>query len=160
MAQSLSHMKDKNLELVSDLSNKQLDSITLSASGKNLDADGFSPIVLAYIGDAVFEVIIRRFVMAHGNVSANKMHKITSSYVSAASQAAIIKQLYDVLTEEELLVFKRGRNAKSGSVAKNQSMSDYRHATGFESLIGYLYLKHREDRIYELLENVIHWQYQ
>ena len=133
--------------------------LTLSDSKNELNPDDFSPIVLAYIGDAVYEVIIRRFVMAHGNVSANKMHKITSSFVSASSQSEIVKKLQDVLTDEEKAVYKRGRNAKSGSVAKNQTMSDYRHATGFEALIGYLYLKNKTDRIYELLNDFIRGEF-
>ena len=130
---------------------------SLKDSKNNLNPDDFSPIVLAYIGDAVYEVMIRRFVMSHGNVSPNKMHKITSSYVSASAQSEIVKKIQDLLTDEEKAVYKRGRNAKSGSVAKNQTMSDYRHATGFEALIGYLYLQGRTDRIYELLNDCIIW---
>ena len=136
----------------------ELSGLFLSDSKKELNPDDFSPIVLAYIGDAVYEVIIRRFVMSHGNVSANKMHKITSSYVSASSQSEFAKKIQDILTEEEKTVYKRGRNAKSGSVAKNQTMSDYRHATGFEALIGYLYLQNKTDRIYELLNDCIKWE--
>lgn len=118
----------------------------------DLDPEEYSPLALAYIGDAVYDVIIRQRVMALGNASVNKMHKLTSSHVAAAAQAELIKKLKPYLTEKEISVYKRGRNAKSGSVAKNQSMADYRHATGFEALIGYLYLKKETDRIYELLD--------
>lgn len=119
------------------------------ASG--LNPNDFSPLNLAYIGDAVYEVLIRSYVMAQGKCSVNQMHKKTSSLVQASAQSEMIRLIQEDLTEEELAAFKRGRNAKSGTIAKNQSMSDYRRATGFEALVGYLYLMNRTDRIYELV---------
>lgn len=110
-----------------------------------------SPLILAYIGDAVYELIIRSFVINKGNKPVNKLHKDSASLVNAKTQAEFINLLKDYLTEEELRIYKRGRNTTSHSVAKNASVSDYRQATGFEALIGYLYLCNKTDRISELI---------
>lgn len=115
------------------------------------DIRTYSPLTLAYIGDGVFDLVIRSVVVGKGNTSPNNLHKHTSQIVKAATQAAMIDALEDVLTEEEADAYRRGRNAKSHSVAKNASVGDYRKATGFESLIGYLYLCNRIDRIMELV---------
>ncbi len=112
----------------------------------------YSPLALAYIGDAVYELIIRSLVLNEGNRQVQKMHKRTSSMVQASAQARIITALNDRLTEEEHAVYKRGRNAKSMSPAKNQSVSDYHKATGFEALMGYLYLKKEWKRMLELIK--------
>lgn len=116
-----------------------------------LDPNAYSPLQLAYIGDAVYEVLIRSIVMKGGRSQMNKMHKKTSSLVQASAQSHLIQVIMEDLTPEEAAVFKRGRNAKSGTMAKNQSMSDYRRATGFEALMGYLYLTGQTGRIYELV---------
>ena len=108
---------------------------------QEVDIKEYSPLALAYIGDAVYELIIRSLVLNEGNRQVQKMHRRTSSMVQASAQARIITALNDRLTEEEHAVYKRGRNAKSMSPAKNQSVSDYHKATGFEALMGYLYLK-------------------
>ena len=113
----------------------------------------YSPLVLAYIGDAVYEVVIRTKVINHGSMQVNKMHKKSSSLVKAETQASLIKVLEEELTEEELAAFKRGRNAKSVSTAKNASVIDYRMATGFESLIGYLYLSEQYERMITLISH-------
>lgn len=112
----------------------------------------YSPLALAYIGDAVYELIIRSLVLNEGNRQVQKMHKRTSSMVQASAQARIITALNDRLTDEEHAVYKRGRNAKSMSPAKNQSVSDYHKATGFEALMGYLYLKKEWKRMLELIK--------
>ena len=118
---------------------------------READVRSFSPLTLAYIGDAVYDLIIRTVVVEQGNKAANLLHRSTVKYVNAAAQAAIIEALSDVLTQEELAVYKRGRNAKSHTAAKNASIEDYRKATGMEALIGYLYLSDRMDRILELI---------
>lgn len=111
-----------------------------------------SPLVLAYMGDAVYELIIRTQIVAKGNKQVNKMHNEAKNYVKASAQAALAKKIHPFLTEEEIAVFKRGRNAKSATTAKNATMTDYRNATGFEALVGYLYLKGDMDRLNLLLQ--------
>ncbi len=111
------------------------------------DASQYSPLVLAYIGDAVYEVMIRTKVVAGGNTQVRKMHKHTAGLVKAAAQAEILGAVWDDLTDEEREIAKRGRNAHPSSTAKNASIHDYRMATGFEALIGYLYLADRHDRL-------------
>lgn len=113
----------------------------------------FSPLTLAYIGDAVYELIIRTKVINQGSIQVNKMHKKSASLVKAKAQADLIKVLEPQLTEEEHRIYKRGRNAKSGSMAKNATMQDYRMATGFEALAGYLYLSNQHARLFELVKN-------
>lgn len=117
---------------------------------KQADAGTYSPLVLAYIGDAVYELMIRTKIVNNGNMQVNKLHRKSSSLVKAKTQADLIKALKPYLTEEETAVFKRGRNARSATVAKNADMTDYRMATGFEALIGWLFLSERFDRMTEL----------
>ena len=119
------------------------------------DVRNYSPLTLAYIGDAVYEIIIRTLLVEKGNRSANSLHKDAIHFVKAGAQAKIILSLEGELTEEEMDVFKRGRNAKSYTMAKNASMSDYRHATGFEALVGYLYLQGKQDRLIFLVKKGI-----
>ncbi len=112
----------------------------------------YSPLTLAYIGDAVYDLIIRTLVVKKGNQQVQKLHKETITMVQASAQARMITALNDQLSEEEHAVYKRGRNAKSASPAKNQSISDYHKATGFEALLGYLYLKNDWKRMMELIK--------
>ena len=112
----------------------------------------YSPLTLAYIGDAVYDLIIRTLVVNKGNQQVQKLHKETITMVQASAQARMITALNDQLSEEEHAVYKRGRNAKSASPAKNQSISDYHKATGFEALLGYLYLKKDWQRRMELIK--------
>ncbi|RKD33813.1 Mini-ribonuclease 3 [Thermohalobacter berrensis] len=114
-----------------------------------------SPLQLAYIGDAVYELFIRNFLLKEMNISVNELHKQAVRYVKAESQAEIIHSLKDKLSDEEWAIVKRGRNAKTGSVPKNANLSDYRYATGFEALIGFLYLVGKRERILELLNTAI-----
>ena len=107
---------------------------------KEVDMKAYSPLTLAYIGDAAYELVIRTMVVEKGNRQASQLHRLTTSYVKAQAQAAMIEALEPELTEEELAIYKRGRNAKSYTSAKNASILDYRKATGLEALIGYLYL--------------------
>lgn len=112
----------------------------------------YSPLTLAYIGDCVYELIIRTNLVYMGNAPVNTLNKKASDYAKAGTQAKIIEAVMDELTEEEQATYKRGRNAHSFSKAKNATAGDYRKATGFESLIGYLYLQKRFDRITEIVK--------
>ena len=112
----------------------------------------YSPLALAYIGDGVYELFIRTYVLSRGNMPVNKMHKASRELVRATAQAKLYHLIENMLTEEELQVLKRGRNAKSISAPKNADITEYRHATGVEALIGYLYLEGRIDRINEIIE--------
>lgn len=118
----------------------------------DIDIVSYPPLTLAYIGDAIYEIIIRTYVVINTNTQVNKLHKMTSNLVKAKTQSDMIKSLYYELTEEELRIFKRGRNAKSVSVAKNASVTEYRTATGFEALMGYLYLNNETERMMELIK--------
>lgn len=118
---------------------------------KKPDARAYSPLTLAYLGDAVYEIIIRSIIVSQSNAPVQKLHKRSSDLVKASAQAGIIKKIEEMLNEDELAVYKRGRNAKSYTVAKNASMTDYRMATGFEALMGYLFLQGQVERILELV---------
>ena len=115
------------------------------------DLRTYSPLTLAYIGDAVFELVVRTVLVERKNTQAEKLHKAATKVVKAETQALMIEALKEELTEEELAVFKRGRNAKAFTRAKNATMSEYRRATGFEALMGYLYLKGDLERMIHLV---------
>ncbi len=112
---------------------------------------GYSPLALAYIGDAVYELIIRTAVVGRANRPVNDLHRITVRYVNAGTQARMAEALFDSLTQEEQDVYRRGRNAKPHTTAKNASLTDYKKATGLEALFGYLYLGGNKERILELV---------
>lgn len=118
-----------------------------------IDVCSYSPLALAYMGDAVYEVLIRTRVMNRGSMQVNKMHKKSASLVKAEAPARMIQALQEELTEEETAVYKRGRNAHSASSAKNASIRDYRMATGFEALVGYLYLTGQYERLLKLVHD-------
>lgn len=112
----------------------------------------YSPLVLAYIGDGVYELYVRsRTIEEHSSMPAHKLHLHTVKYVKAEAQSKSITAVSDMLTEEETAVFKRGRNAKSPTSAKNADIRDYRRATGFEALLGYLYLSGNTKRLNEIM---------
>ena len=115
------------------------------------DVREYSALTLAYIGDAVYEIIIRSYIVGKGNAPVERLHKRSSRLVKAETQANLIMAIEDQLTEEEHAVYKRGRNAKSYTKAKNATVADYRRATGFEALMGYLYLQGRLVRMVELI---------
>ena len=119
---------------------------------REVDIKEYSPLTLAYIGDSIYDLIIKSLVVNEGNKQVQKMHQETSSYVQASAQSQMMRKIQEYLTEEEHAVYKRGRNAKSVSPAKNQSITDYRRAKGFEALIGYLYLKKELKRMLELVK--------
>ena len=120
---------------------------------QEVDTQSYSPLALAYIGDSIYDLIIKSLVLNEGNKQVNKLHKETSTYVQASAQSLMMRTLQELLTEEEHAIYKRGRNAKSVSPAKNQSLTDYRRATGFESLMGYLYLKKEWKRMLDLVKS-------
>jgi len=122
---------------------------------EEVDLRNYSPLTLAFLGDCVFDLIIRTVIVERGNRAPESLHKKKSAVVKANTQAKMAESMLDILTEEELSIYKRGRNAKSYSVAKNASVSDYRKATGFEALLGYLYLQDRVDRIIVLVKNAL-----
>ena len=115
------------------------------------DLRTYSPLTLAYIGDAIFELVVRTVLVERKNTQAEKLHKAATKIVKAETQALLIEAVKDDLTEEELAVYKRGRNAKAVTRAKNATMSEYRRATGFEALMGYLYLKGDMERMIKLI---------
>ena len=118
-----------------------------------LQPSQYSALALAYIGDAVYDLIIRTIVIDLGAGHVKNFHRMTSSVVKAEAQAKLMKILEDKLTEEEVAYYRRGRNAKSATSAKNASIVDYRIATGFEALVGYWYLTHQMERAMKLLHD-------
>lgn len=116
------------------------------------EINSYSPLVLAYVGDCVYELIVRTILVEQSNCPVRKLHKKATAYVKAKAQADLIMAVQDDLTEEEKDVYRRGKNAKSHTVPKNASLGDYRRATGLEAVIGYLYLKKDMERALELIK--------
>ena len=117
-----------------------------------LDPMQYNPLALAYIGDTIYDLYVRTKVLALGNRHVTQMHKDSVKFVKAHSQAVSMHALESVLSEEEMRIYKWGRNAKSNTVPKNADVGEYRVATGFETLIGYLYLKSENERLESLLD--------
>ncbi|SCZ78013.1 Mini-ribonuclease 3 [Pseudobutyrivibrio xylanivorans] len=115
------------------------------------DIRTYSPLTLAYIGDAIFDVVIRSILVNKGNTAVNKLHQRTSSVVKAPTQAKMATAIMEDFTEEEADWYRRGRNSKPHTKAKNATTMDYLEATGFEAVIGYLYLTGDMDRVCELV---------
>jgi len=125
--------------------------MNVEKNGARSDIKRLSPLVLAFVGDSVFDLFIRSRLAMRKNESAHKMHVKAIAYVKAAAQSKIVGVLHEKLTEEEKNIFRRGRNAKSATIPKNADMQDYRRATAFEAVLGYLYLLGRQERLNELL---------
>ena len=119
------------------------------------DIRTYSPLTLAYIGDAIYDVVIRSILVNKGNTPVNKLHQRASQVVKATTQATMVLALMDELTDEERDWYRRGRNSKPHTKAKNASTMDYLEATGFEAVMGYLYLTGNMDRICELVNRGI-----
>lgn len=119
---------------------------------ENKDIRTYSPLTLAFVGDCVFDLIIRTVIVERANRSPHDLHKMKSAVVKAKTQAELGEAIQELLSEEEQSVYRRGRNAKSGTTAKNASVGDYRKATALEALIGYLFLQNQEDRILYLVK--------
>lgn len=122
---------------------------------KEVDIRTYSPLALAYIGDCVFDMLIRSIVVSKGNMAVQKYHKRVSAMVNAHAQAEMIAGLEPELTEEEYSFYKRGRNSKPSTMAKNASSKEYLMATGMESLLGYLYLTNQYTRLIDLVKRGI-----
>ncbi len=116
------------------------------------DIRTYSPLTLAFLGDAVYELVIRTLVVGKGNTSPAKLHKTSSSFEKAAAQSALLDKIEEELTDDEMDFVRRGRNSKPRTMAKNASTKDYLKATGLETLIGYLYIKGDEERLFYLME--------
>ncbi|MBQ7985813.1 MAG: Mini-ribonuclease 3 [Clostridia bacterium] len=113
----------------------------------------YPPLVLAYIGDSVYEVFTRKKLLKKNpNLPAHKLHKENVKYVKAKAQSDAMEKIEPILTEQELAIYKRGRNAKSATVPKNADLVDYRRATGFETLIGFLELSGQHERLLGIME--------
>ena len=119
------------------------------------DVDMLSPLVWAYVGDAVYELYIRTHLINNSNAKPHKLHVESIKYVKAKAQADILKKLQDILTDEEKDIVRRGRNTENHHVAKNANVADYAQSTAFEALIGYLYLSKKDDRLKEILDSCI-----
>jgi ribonuclease III family protein len=120
------------------------------------EARQLNPLVMAFVGDAVFELIVRTHLTdSNTELSAHKLHVKAISYVKAHAQSEFMKEIEAILTEEEITIYKRGRNTKSATVPKNADVQEYRIATGFEALIGYLYLTNQEKRLYQILSKIL-----
>lgn len=132
-----------------------LEQIRSCFSCREVDIRTYSPLTIAYIGDAIYDLVIRTVVVERGNRSVNDLHRKTIQYVKAGAQAEMIEALSDVLTEEEADIYRWGRNAKFYTKAKNATVREYRNATGMEALMGYLYLTGRTERLLELVKEGI-----
>ena len=119
---------------------------------ENKDVRTYSPLTLAFLGDGVFDLVIRTVIVERGNRSPQQLHKEKSRIVKAGTQALLGEAIWDLLNETEQSVYRRGRNAKSGTSAKNASIVEYRKATALEALIGYWYLTGQEDRMIAMVK--------
>lgn len=152
---------EENNKTVVDLQEKNtlwtpaIDSIREWFDLKEVDVRAYSPLSLAYIGDTVFDMIIRTVAVGHCNMAANKYHKKVTGYVSAVAQSLMVEIVEPYLTQEELDIYKRGRNSKPYSKAKNASSIEYQRATGLEALVGYLYLGGQMERLCYLMKLAI-----
>jgi len=140
-------LEENKLNLEKDVLNKICNKI----NSKTM----YSPAQLAYAGDAVYELLVRSHILNNYDFNLNKMHKLSVRYVKADAQAYIINKLKEELSEEELRIVKRGRNAKITSSPKNVDYMNYRYATGFEALLGYLFLNNNIDRLLYIFNKVI-----
>ena len=122
---------------------------------KDIKVDTLSPLTLAFTGDAVFSLFVREMLVVDANRPVGKLHKLSVNWVKAEAQSKGMRAILPLLTEKETEVFKRGRNAHTSHTPKNQSGCDYHYATGFEALVGYLYLKDETERLTLLLNEVI-----
>ncbi len=114
-----------------------------------------NPMVLAYLGDAIYELFIRSIVVKANRSKVRELHKLTVGFVKAESQAKALKLVQNMLTEEEMGIVRRGKNHKVSSIPKNIGVMEYKMATGFEALLGYLYLLNKGERLQELMEKSI-----
>lgn len=114
-----------------------------------------NPLALAYIGDGIHEIMVRTYVISKYNGTVNQLNQRVVKMIKATAQAQVVREIQDRLTEEEITIVKRGRNQKSATVPKNTSVGEYRQATGFEALLGWLFLTGKEDRLVEIVTKAI-----
>ena len=145
------YLNKKYKKLLEELHQMMMDSGKLSAS----DIKMLNSLVLAYVGDSVYDTFVRTLLVSGGYGQVSKLHKMSIEFVKAKAQADILEKISELLTPEEQDVVRRGRNTKSATVPKNADISDYRYATGFEALIGFLYLTGQIDRLMEIVRMVI-----
>ena len=122
---------------------------------QNRDPAQCSPLVLAYIGDTIYDLFVRTILVSAGDLTTHKLHLAAAKHVCAAAQAKAFQKIEPTLCEEELAISRRGRNAHMGTIPKNATIRDYRAATGFETLIGYLYLAGMDERLCTLMNAAI-----
>lgn len=134
------------LNYIGNITSKELDSNQVRM---------MNPLVLAYIGDTIYDLFVRTFLIHTWDVSVHQLHLKSISYVNAGSQSDTLHEIENMLSEDELYIVRRGRNAKSGTVPKNADVTEYRQATGFECLLGYLYLTGQEERLFEIMKYVL-----
>ncbi len=127
----------------------------LKQSEPEINPKQFNPLVLAYMGDAVYELMVREYLVLKSQTSVNNLHMKTVKFVCAAAQSKFIEKLMDILTEDEMQIFKRGRNNNASTPPKNANVQDYRRATGFEALMGYLYLSGNKERLHEFFDIIV-----
>lgn len=143
----------KRLMVKEVMDNKELlEKIKETFPCPDVDVRTYSPLALAFIGDGIYEVVVRTMTVTKANRSNTDLHKATVKYVKAENQAKMVEILKPFLTEEEADVLRRGRNAKPNTVAKNASLGEYHRATGVEALMGWLYLSGKTDRMLELIK--------
>lgn len=117
---------------------------------KEIDLKTLSPLALAFVGDCVYELFVREQLVCDGNCPVNKLHKKSVEKVCCKAQASVVEKILSILTDEELAVFKRGRNAHTNNIPKSATYAEYHKATGLETLFGYLYLKGDLERLKQL----------
>ncbi len=126
-----------------------------SIKTEQINAYQYSPLALAYMGDSILDLLVKKYFVTHSNMQPHKYHVEVSKIVKAVNQADYIDQVMEELSEDELDVYKRGRNTNTHSKAKNATMGQYRKATGLEALYGYLYLKGDMDRLQYFVDGMI-----
>ncbi len=122
---------------------------------KERDVNALPPLVLAYIGDAVYDIYVRTLLISKGGKNVHTLHVDSIEYVKAGSQADILKGVVTMLTPDESEIVRRGRNSNPATVPKHADITEYRYATGFEALLGYLYLTRKFDRLLEILKQAV-----
>jgi ribonuclease-3 family protein len=147
-------MDELQHHLSNDTDTKHVESPASQTAGSFPAVTQTHPLVMAYVGDAIFELYVRAYYIQR-ETKVRNLHKLVTALVKAATQASILKTLEPELTEEEQVAARRGRNAKVGHTPKNAAMIDYRHATGFECLLGYLFLTQQNERLLGILERAV-----
>jgi len=143
---------DKNYrKLLEELHQLMMDNGKLLIS----DVKMLNPLALAYVGDSVYDTFVRTLLVSGGYGQVKKLHKMSIEFVRAKAQADTLAKITEMLTADEQDIVRRGRNTKSSTIPKNADLTDYRYATGFEALIGYLYLTGQIDRLMEVIKMVM-----